>query len=107
MNHPILEKFVAISISDRFVAGNATNQENLIDNAIGSAIAVYSSPMLEQYSGQFLDANKRLIFEGLVTSASLFAADYLRSKQDGSYINYLKKGFAAEVLLYVYKMKMK
>lgn len=95
----VIETGVAVVASDYIYDKN-------MDLVKAGAVAIADSVVEPMVSGsmQFVDPNQKLLLKGLVTSATLMAYDYL---QGGTYnyMQYLKKGFTAQGLLYVYQMK--
>jgi hypothetical protein len=99
----IIEKFVALSASDKLIVGKDFASIDYVENGIGAIISEVSAPMIEKQVGQVLDSNKRLLLQGLITSASLYLYDYAKGITEGNWMNYVKKGFRAEAGIYVYK----
>lgn len=95
----IAERVVAYSIADQIIDGRM----DYARAGVTGVAAQFVEPMAMQYS-QSIDPNQRLLMKALISSGVLYAYDYMQGGTYG-YIQYLKKGFTSEALLYIYNMK--
>ena len=98
----IIEKSVALSGYDYLI-----NKEEIttsaVKNVVVSVATSYGQPYVEKYTGQVIDTNQRLVLSSLTTAVGLYAYDYVQKEGLSSYLEYLKKGFASEILVMLYR----
>ena len=99
---PIIERSVASAIYDKTMTnGDIQIQSDVVSSAISSI----SAPYIEKQVPVQGDPMKKLVLQGAITSGSFYVYDYLMGRGTDSYMSYAKKGYATELLVYLYKMK--
>lgn len=92
---PVIEKAIALSAADKIIgSGDIAVTENIVAAGVSS----FAAPMIEkQFMKGMTDRNTKLFLDGAITSLSLWAYDYSMNGRTGSVMNYVKKGFGAEL----------
>ena len=90
----IAEKSVALALADKLITTPG--------DIIASAVASFADIMAEKYIKGY-NKEMNVLLEVAILTASLYATDYLMNKKTDNYMNYIKKGFSAQIGVSIYK----